>query len=129
MTGRASGVKMSPGFAVARASRTSFSNARWFLSICSGVASFGSFGSDLLELAVQVHVFLQTVIHGRERLRLLGCSGPTTRSVAGASPGTRTLPAACGNGVVALTGGHRQDDRDRHTDHAAPGCQHRVSPS
>ena len=46
MTGRASGVKMSPGFAVARASRISFSRARWFLSICCGVASFGSFGSD-----------------------------------------------------------------------------------
>ncbi len=45
MTGCASGVKMSPGFAVARFFCTSFSKARWFWSICWGVASFGTAGS------------------------------------------------------------------------------------
>jgi len=45
MAARDSGVKTSPGFASLRAAWISFASARWFVSICCGVASFGRWGS------------------------------------------------------------------------------------
>src|ERR1039458_3606529 len=87
MTGRASDVKMSPGFAAARAFSTSFASARWFLSICSGVASFGSFGSDRSSLTCRATYSFTRAFMVASAWASAGVSGPTTRTVGGADAG------------------------------------------
>ena len=97
MTGRAYGVKMSPVFAVARASRTSFSMARWFLSICCGVASFGSFGSDRSIFVRRSKYCLRRSFIVASASASAGVSGPTTRSVAGADDGDSDVAGGVGS--------------------------------
>src|SRR5205085_1558308 len=78
---------MSPGLAPARACRIRFSRTRWFWSICSGVASFGSLGSVFSTLVWRSTYSLRRSFIVASALASASLSGPTTRWVGGADAG------------------------------------------
>ena len=109
MTGCAVGVKMSPGLAVDLVVPHEFFQCALVLVDLLGSRIFWHRGKRALQLLMQGDVFLDPIVHGRQRLRVLGRQRPDH------TLGRRRVDRGCGccwrrsrNGEVASTRGDRQ---------------------